>query len=81
MCAVRNDPAFIFSKPQTSGSKNNQKGTVPRTPGIHTRKTEVTDCPRTNSNRCPYHKANHSIHECNGFRAKSLTERKKLSSE
>ena len=76
MCAVRKGPAFVFSKPQTSGSKNNLKGTVPWISGIHTRKTDVTDCPRTNSNRCPYHKADHSIHEYNGFCSKSVTERK-----
>lgn len=72
MCAIRNDPAFVYSRPAVPANKNRPV----RTPMVQSRKSEVTDPGRVDPNRCPYHKADHSIHDCYGFRAKPLTERK-----
>ena len=74
MCAIRNDPAFIYGK-QTSIVKKASKDTTSRN-SVQTRRTDVNENNKTNSKRCPYHKADHSIHDCNGFRSKTLTERK-----
>lgn len=70
MCAIRNDPTFVYSRPAVPANKNRPV----RTPMVQSRKSEVTDPGRVNPNRCPYHKADHSIHDCYGFRAKTLTE-------
>ncbi|XP_062585397.1 uncharacterized protein LOC134247072 [Saccostrea cucullata] len=75
MCAIRNDPAFMFNRSVTPSNKVT-KTPAPRAPGVHARRTDVNENARSNYNRCPYHKADHSIHECNGFRAKPLIERK-----
>lgn len=61
-------------KPAVPADKNRPV----RTPMVQSRKSEVTDPGRIDPNRCSYDKADLSIHDCYGFRAKPLTERKKL---
>ncbi|XP_062607729.1 uncharacterized protein LOC134269543 [Saccostrea cucullata] len=64
---VRNDPAFSFISSRQSTVNKRQ---------VHAKKSDVTNSVSHLQIRCPYHKANHSIHDCKAFRAKPLTERR-----
>lgn len=65
MSEIRNDPAFVFTNSRQPALKR----------PVYSKKSEVsTD--NNNNARCPYHKADHSIHDCRAFRAKPFFERK-----
>jgi hypothetical protein len=68
ICEIRNDPAFSHS--------NYNKSTASKArPSVISRRLDITS---NNSNRCPLHKAGHTLNDCRGFRKRSLQDRQKF---
>ena len=93
-CKMKNDPSFsLYDSPSYIETSRFQ---TTKRPGIDTRsmRTDVehfsnkgsdldqTDTGQTSSiDRCPIHRANHSLLDCRTFKSKSVFERKKLAKE
>ncbi|XP_071158970.1 uncharacterized protein [Mytilus edulis] len=76
MCQIRNDPAFSYSNSSTSS--NTKRSSNP----VLTRKVEVSAQSNTrvhdSNNRCPIHKAGHTLSECRGFQKRPFQDRQRF---
>ncbi|VDI77106.1 Hypothetical predicted protein [Mytilus galloprovincialis] len=76
MCQIRYDPAFSYSNSSTSS--NTKRSLNP----VLTRKVEVSAQSDTrvheSNNRCPLHKAGHTLSECRGFQKRPFQDRQRF---
>ena len=79
LAKTKNDPGLACSVPTEKTVYNSSKQTMVascKMTDVDTSKTE-----QKQSFRCPIHKANHSLVDCKVFKAKSVSERKKIVKE
>ncbi|XP_052073800.1 uncharacterized protein LOC127711732 [Mytilus californianus] len=81
VCAVKNDPAFIYSNTEASYSRktNDTRKVNHGATSVFNRKTDVNikQNEEKEAVRCPIHKANHHLNTCRAFKAMTYEERRK----